>query len=233
DVLRVADGRYHRADDVDDPGTAYDLRAHPFTAEQVVRGEVVHASRAELAATLDRADDADAQHVEAAAVAFDESFEGLEAFVTADGLCRDIADQARWLQRTIRSHVRRGRPLSAADAGRALVLVAGIPLRDVAWAEMSRGQARHHVDLWRDLVRRSPRDLVPAAACLLAFAAWLSGHGALAWCALDRCAEVDPDYSMAGCVAELLERAVPPSVWTPIAEADLPVFWPAPGLEAS
>jgi hypothetical protein len=127
--------------------------------------------------------------------------------------------------------------LSTDEAGRVLVLVAGVPLRDVAWAEMSRDDARAHVELWRDLVRRAPRDLLPAAASLLAFAAWLSGHGALAWCALDRCAEVDPEYSMADCVAGLLERAVPPSVWTPIAEADLPVFWPVswppPDLEAS
>lgn len=233
DVLRVAHGRYHRADEIDDPGTTYDLKAHPFTAEQVVRGEVVHANRAELAATLDRIDDADAEAVEAAAARFDVGFEGLVAFVNADRLCREIADHARWLQRTIRRHVRRGRPLSADDAGRVLVLVAGIPLRDVAWAEMSREDAQRHVDLWRDLVRRSPRELRPAPACLLAFAAWLSGHGALAWCALDRCVEIDPEYSMAACIAELLERAVPPSVWTPVREDELPVFWPPPDLEAS
>jgi hypothetical protein len=237
DVLRVADGRYHPADRTDDPGTPYDLRSHLFTAEQVVRGEVVHTSRAELAATLQRCDDRDARAVEDAAAAFDERFEGLAAFVTPDRICADIAEHARWLQRTIRRHLRHGRPLSTDEAGRVLVLVAGVPLRDVAWAEMSRDDARAHVELWRDLVRRAPRDLLPAAASLLAFAAWLSGHGALAWCALDRCAEVDPEYSMADCVAGLLERAVPPSVWTPIAEADLPVFWPVswppPDLEAS
>lgn len=233
DVLRVADGRFHRADEIDDPGTAYDLRAHPFTAEQVVRGEVVHRSRAELAATLDRADEAEALAVDAAAVAFDKGFEGLAAFVQPDALCREVVEHARWLQRTIRRHVRRRRTLSAEDAGRMLVLVAGVPLRDVAWAEMSRADAGHHVDLWRDLVRRSPPELVPAPACLLAFAAWLHGHGALAWCALDRCVEVDPEYSMAACVADLLERAVPPSVWRPIREEELPVFWPPPGLEAS
>jgi hypothetical protein len=233
DVLRVADGRYHPADRIDDPGTPFDLRSHPFTAEQVVRGEVVHTSRDELAATLQRGDAADARAVEDAATTFDLQFEGLAAFVVPDRICADLTEQARWLQRTIRRHLRRGRPLSSDDAGRVLVLVAGVPLRDVAWAEMSRDAARLHVELWRDLVRRAPRDLLPAPAALLAFAAWLSGHGALAWCALDRCAEVDPEYSMADCVAGLLERAVPPSVWTPIAEEDLPVFWPPPGMEAS
>jgi hypothetical protein len=103
----------------------------------------------------------------------------------------------------------------------------------VAWAEISRAEATRHVDLWRDLVRRCPLDLLPGPSCLLAFAAWLAGQGALAWCALDRCFEVDPDYSMADCVAQLLASAVPPSVWTPIAEHDLPAFWPPPDREAS
>ena len=110
------------------------------------------------------------------------------------------------------------------EAARLLLLVALVDLRDVAWAEMSRADADRHVDLWRDLLRRCPRDLVPAAASLLAFAAWLDGHGALAWCALDRCLDVDPEYSMAACIGPLLEAAVPPSVWTPLSEADLPVF---------
>ena len=61
------------------------------------------------------------------------------------------------------------------------------------------------------LVRRSPRDLLPGPASLLAFAAWQHGDGALAWCAIDRCLEVDPDYSLAHYVAEVLNHAVPPN----------------------
>jgi hypothetical protein len=44
-------------------------------------------------------------------------------------------------------------------------------------------------------------------------AAWLSGNGALAWCAVDRSVESDPDNSLAELVGELLSRAVPPSSW--------------------
>ena len=79
---------------------------------------------------------------------------------------------------------------------------------------MHRTDARRHVTLWRDLVRRSPQDLVAAPASLLAFAAWLDGNGALAWCALDRVAAVDPAYPMAHFVGTLLEQAVPPSAWS-------------------
>ena len=73
-------------------------------------------------------------------------------------------------------------------------------------------------------MRRAPRDLLPGACSLLAFAAWQHGDGALAWCAIDRCLDVDPDYSMAHCVAQILTGAVPPSVWQPIPEDELPVF---------
>ena len=57
-----------------------------------------------------------------------------------------------------------------------------------------------------------PRHLLAAPAALLGFAAWLAGHGALAWCAVDRCAEVDADYSLAG-LASALTQALPPSAW--------------------
>jgi hypothetical protein len=231
DVLRVGAERFHDAGDVDDPGTAYDLTTHVFTAEQVVAGTVVERSRDDLAATLDP-DEAGTRAVAASAARFDRSFEGMPALVSVDRICRDLAEEGRWVQRTVRRHVRAGTAPSADDAGRLLVLMSGPLLRDVAWAEMCREDATGHLELWRGLVRRCPPDLLPGPSCLLAFAAWLAGQGALAWCALDRCAEADPGYSMAECVADLLVGAVPPTVWTPIPEEDLPVFWP-PDREAS
>jgi hypothetical protein len=62
-------------------------------------------------------------------------------------------------------------------------------------------------------VQRSPEDLVGAPAAVLGLAAWLAGNGALAWCALDRCTERDPENSLADLVGQLLSRAVPPSSW--------------------
>ena len=66
---------------------------------------------------------------------------------------------------------------------------------------------------WSDVVRRGPTPLLAAPAALLAFAAWQAGHGALAWCALDRCGEADARYPLAELVTHALERAVPPDVW--------------------
>lgn len=226
ELLRVADGRFHDAGDVHDPGTTYDLRSHPFTAEQVVRGHLVHDSREQLAASLRLVDAEDARRVAEAAAGAASQVGGLPDLERVPRVARAIAEHGHWIQRTIRRHVRRGTRLSADDAGRLLVLTSVVDLRDVALAEMTRDDAAEHVELWRDLVRRCPTALLPSAASLLGFAAWLSGHGALAWCALDRSDEVDPDYSMAACIRGLLEHAVPPSAWTPIPPDDLPIFWP-------
>lgn len=225
DVLRVGADRFHAAADPDDPGTPYDLRAHPFTAEQVVEGTVVHRTREELASSLEPVDPDDAVAVARAADAVDDQLFASTRFVTPSGVSRDLAGHARWVQRTLREHLASGAPLTAEHAGRLLLMVSVVEIRDVAWAEMTRAEAARHVDLWTDLVRRCPRDLLPAAACLLAFAAWLRGHGALAWCALDRCTAVDPAYSMAARIRDLLEGAVPPTAWTGIPQEDLPVFW--------
>ena len=48
---------------------------------------------------------------------------------------------------------------------------------------------------------------------MLAFAAWLAGDGALAWCAVDRCRESAPTHSLAALVAQLLDSAMSPDRW--------------------
>ena len=76
---------------------------------------------------------------------------------------------------------------------------------------LDRDEARRAVDLWTDAVRRLPPTHVAGPAAVLAFAAWLAGDGALAWCAVDRCREAEPDHSLAGLVAQLLDRAARPT----------------------
>jgi hypothetical protein len=222
EVLRVDDGRWHPVPEDGSPGTAYELETHPFTAQRVFQGQVVHRDREELADSLVGTDEDDAVEVALAATRYaDLVASSQEAADPAQGFLRS---EARWLQRRIRARVEERRQLAPADAGRLLVLASLVPTRDVAWAEITRQNSGSHVDLWRELVRRSPRDLLPGATSLLAFAGWQHGDGALAWCAIDRCLEVDPDYSMAHCVAEVLTRAVPPTVWEQIREEELPVF---------
>lgn len=219
DVIRADGERFFHVPELGSAGTPYDLASHPFTAERVYQGDVVLDSRRELADSLVSTLDEET----AAAVA-----EHVGRIFTAvrdpDGGPGLLRTEARWVQRRIRLRLRDHEPLPAADAGRLLALACLTSVRDVAWSEMTRATAQDHVDLWRDLVRRCPEDALPPAASLLAFAAWLAGDGALAWCALDRVLEVDPNYSMAHRVAEALTGAVPPTVWTPVPEGELPVF---------
>jgi hypothetical protein len=220
DVLRADGERYFHVPELGSAGTSYDLASHPFTAERVYRGDVVLGSREQLADTLAALPDEEThaalgEHV-------DRIFEAVRGF--PGGGMALLRTEARWLQRRIRLHLRDHRPLSSSDAGRMLALACLIEVRDVAWSEMTRATARHHVRLWRDLVRRCPDDVLPPAASLLAFAAWLAGDGALAWCAVDRALGSDPNYSMAHLVADALVGALPPTAWTPVPEGDLPVF---------
>ena len=219
DVIRVDDGHWYPVPPDGSPGTPYRLDTHPFTAQRVFEGQVVHRDREDLADTLVGTDEEDAVEVALAATRFADlvadSGEGAHGF---------LRTEARWLQRCIRSHVDERRPVDPGDAGRLIVLASLVPTRDVAWAEITRATSAPQVDLWRELVRRSPRELLPGPAALLAFAAWQHGDGALAWCAIDRCLEVDPDYTLAHYVAEVLTHAVPPGVWQQLREDDLPVL---------
>ncbi len=215
DVLR-ADGRHwfpmlpDRAPDRG-VGRPYDDRSHPFRAATVLDGRVTLGSREELAATLVGSDLAALEAVEAAA----------RAGVPVPGPQRPA--EARWVRAAVLRAVG-GTRLSDPEVGRLVAACGDLELRDVAWSLMSREEARHHVEVWRDVVRRCPTELLAAPAALLAFAAWLAGDGALAWCALDRCALAHPDYRMAGLVARTLEQALPPSAWTPLPQSALPVL---------
>ncbi len=120
---------------------------------------------------------------------------------------------AAWVRSTVGRHVAAGTLPDDAETARLLGLLRDLRFRDVAWSLIGRDNARDHVGFWTDLVRRSPADLLPAPAALLAFSAWLAGHGALAWCAVDACLEADPGYVLADIVSQLLADAVPPSTW--------------------
>jgi hypothetical protein len=180
-------------------GVPYDLSAHPFAAQAVYDGRVVHPSRERLAAT----------------VAADPELVGrlVPALAALTGDPPPALDEGAWARDLVVRHVEAGTAPDDAEAARLLRGMLDVRVRDAAWSPLRRPQAREHVELWADVVRRAPDPLVPAPAALLAFAAWQAGQGALAWCAVDRCLEVDPGYSLAGLVAELLTRAVPPDTW--------------------
>lgn len=119
-------------------------------------------------------------------------------------------------------------PVSASDAATLAVWCALTPVRDVAWARMTRADAHRHLRLWTAVARRTLPPYEPAVLGLTAFAAWLCGDGASAWCALDRCLHADPDYPMAELLQSALHRCVPPDSWSPPPRH---LVWAACGLQ--
>lgn len=120
--------------------------------------------------------------------------------------------EGRWALSRIQRFQRDGVRLSDADTARLLVAVEYIPTRDRLWLAMNRGNAASHVALWTDMTQRAPDDVRAAPASLLGFAGWLSGHGALAWCALDQVPK-DKPYALADLVATAVQTGMNPREW--------------------
>ena len=193
-------------------GQPYDVRTHPFTAATVVEGHVVLGSRQELADSLA----ADHALVEPVAAAY-------RALPSLSRRHTRLVREGTWLRRHVAS-LAAGRHRHLAEVGsdwspdtaaRVIRDLAHQDLRDLVWCDLSRRAADAHAEVWRSLLRRSPEERAAPVAAVLAFSAWLAGHGALAWCAVERAREVDADNVLAGLVAHALEQAVPPSTWVP------------------
>ena len=174
-------------------GVRFALAEHAFTAQGVFDGRVTHVSREALRATI-------APDVEAARR-------------TAPLLARAAALPPGALATLVQRHLDAGSTFSPAELASVAATVPDGARRDEAWVWLDRGAARRAVDLWSDAVRRLPDAHVAGPAAILAFAAWLVGDGALAWCAVDRCREAEPTHSLAGLVAQLLESATSPDEW--------------------
>jgi hypothetical protein len=227
DCLRADGQRWYAADgrrsDVPVTGLPYDAAAHPFRAQAVMAGHVTLGSREELAAQVapDRA---------------------AAARVTAR-LTSATALGAEQVAALVRRHAAAGTVPDDAELAALLLAIGSPPVRDAAWVGLSRADAEAHVALWCDAVRRAPDELAGDAAAVLGLMCWLAGHGALAWCALDRCVAVTPRHSLGSLVAELLRAAISPAAWeasqaAPAGAADLEDVWiaaradPGPDPEA-
>jgi hypothetical protein len=72
------------------------------------------------------------------------------------------------------------------------------------------GEEEWRIRLWTDVLRRVEPGYVPGPACLLAFAAWRAGEGALARVAIDRALAEDPGHRTAGILDDLLCSGIGP-----------------------
>ncbi|TQL69142.1 uncharacterized protein DUF4192 [Nocardioides albertanoniae] len=193
--LRVEDGRWF------DPlglhggppeGVPFQVDDHPFRVQAVYDGHVVRGSRTEVAASIAPIPDAVLE---------------TEKAMEQASMMR-VYEVSRLVDEAVA-----GVRLSAEQVAALLVSLRDPQRRDAAWGDMTRTEAKAHVGLWADVVRRSPADHVAHPAAVLALAAWLGGDGALAWCALDRCFASERRHGLGGLVAQLLDGAVPPTAW--------------------
>ncbi len=182
-------------------GVPYDLSCHRFRVQAVAEGVVTYGSRAELAQSLAPVPGP----VQAVA----------EALGRLEEVGVDWDAEAVWLDGVLPGSGRVGHPppLSAGDVARILRAVGRTDLRDLCWMRMTRAEADGHVAFWVDVLRRSPHPHAAVPAWLAAFAAWLSGQGALAWCALEECLASDARFPLAGLLTRVLDDAVSPRAW--------------------
>jgi hypothetical protein len=122
----------------------------------------------------------------------------------------------------LRRHMAAPSDMPATDAASLLLAMQDLRLRDSAWAALSRTDADRQLELWLDVMRTAPDELVAPVGALAGFAAWLAGQGALAWHAVDRVESVSPGYPMGVLLRSILDTAVSPDVWDQLPERPRP-----------
>jgi hypothetical protein len=135
------------------------------------------------------------------------------------------ADGKAYVMRLVERYLTDGTRPTDDEVAWAGMYLYDVQVRDAAWLRMTTQTAEQHVQLWREIGRRALPPYHVAPLALLAFAAWLSGDGPLARCAVDRVLASDPTYSMAHLIRNVVAAMVPPSVWPPD-------DWPAESGEA-
>jgi hypothetical protein len=199
-------------------GTPFDIRATVVAAQATVAGQVVLADRAELARTVASLGGmARTSLQQATRRAESRLYEWLGDEADPESLRERMIDEGLPL---VRELLELARDLSAGELSELLgddevawlgLLLTHVRVRDEAWVRIDPDQAEIHVELWRHVMRRVEERYVPAPACLLAYAAFISGDGGLANVALDRAVDADPHYSMALLLRDLMQLGVPPA----------------------
>lgn len=163
-------------DPVPDP-RPYDADCHAFRAEAVMAGLVVHASRAEVAARLDP----DPEEVARTVVAL-QSPVGPEDPVAPTESEPGGERWAGWYRELTSEDA----PLPASRRAELLESLGHADVLHRVCFDVDRRDASRHLEHWIRILRSTPENRVPSVAGVVAYLAWLSGNGALAWCAVDR-----------------------------------------------
>ncbi len=219
EALRAADGRYWSylcSDPVCCPpaGSPYDVNASAVPAQWTVAGRVALPDRETYENQIKPVGGLSRISIRQATERADERLFELIARPPDEQAVEDalMAAGARAIEQAIERQ-RAGGHLDDDEVAWLTVLLASIPVRDVAWAQIA-GPAEvleTHRALWLEVMRRAELDLIAAPASLFAFAAWRCGEGSLARLALERVLDEEPDYNMAVLLHNALIHGLPPS----------------------
>lgn len=194
-------------------GRAYESDADTLLAEAIFRGVEVLPDRQAL---VDRFASNPAMHREAMLAATGAAYARLQVAARGSHDPQRDADLLRTgLDRVlgIVDGTPAGGHLTDEQVATLSVWATLVVVRDVLWARITRDNATEQLALWRQVAVRTVPPFEPAMFSLAAFAAWLSGDGSQAQCALDRVAQADPDYSMAALLQSALSAGLPPHAW--------------------
>ncbi len=212
DALRVEDGRFwsYLCSDPEccpPEGTYVDVGKSTIAAEATAGGLVALPDRRELERVVEPVHGTE---MRAATDRAEHRFAGW-ARQGVDAVPGRLVDEGLPLVRHLIDRAREGSgPPTDDEVAWLGVLLISLRVRDEAWVRMDDADLDAHVRLWQDVLRRVAEPYAAAPACLLAFAAWRAGEGALANVALDRALLIDPCYSMARLLHELFISGLPP-----------------------
>lgn len=193
EAFRVHEGRlwpFEERPDIPRSGLVCDPCEHPFRAEAVMEGFVTRASRDEVVESLSSHSDAAARVLQS--LAFAEPMAPSDVSIVLAEMLDLEMEPDGWAS--------------------FLLAIATPSAAELIWHQLHGTHPRETVEFWSMVVRMCPDELVAAPAAFLAYAAWLCGQGAVAWCALDRCFEVEPDHRLGRLLATALTKAIPPPI---------------------
>lgn len=211
EALRITDGRwwsYTCTDPACCPTEGTPCRPE-LAAEAVYRGLVALPDRKALVARVARAEGAIRREMTAATERARARLTDLTAQdVEAGRRGRSVRKAGRQAIREMERAARDGSaPSPDAAAWLGVLLVEPVVLD---YAMDRSGPEEWRVRLWSEVLRLVEPSYVPGPACLLGFAAWRSGDGALARVALDRALTEDAGHRTAGVLDRVLSSGIGP-----------------------
>ena len=231
EALRVHDGRWwsyycDKSGCCPADGTPCNTGDSVIAAEATYRGQVALPSRRALVAQV-AAVEGDQRATMAAAS--ERARERLTGLLTGDQRGeRSVRRAGRIAVREAEKRYRAGRTLTDEEVAWLGVLLLD---RDVNEYALDRSAAQEwRFRLWTDVLRRVEQPYVPPPACLLGYAAWRDGRGALARVAVDRALMADPRYPMAGLLDDVLGYGIGPHAMAALdsVERRRAAGWPDP-----